>query len=148
MEKRRINVYLDTRIVELAHLETNNLSELINNLLENYLNVSTTKEVDNQIKQHSKALKVLEQKKKALLLAGISDNKVNGMVKSLEDELRSNYMKRREQGVDDSADADFQWMNSPKNIQRCKLLGKEPIELVMDLRKWYSSKQTCKKGKR
>jgi hypothetical protein len=135
MEKKRINVYLDLKVVELAHLETDNLSELVNNLLENYMSVSSTKGVDEEIQHHEKVISVLKEKKRHLLLAGASEDKMNGMVNGMLGELQKAYVKRREQ-VNDS-DADFQWINSPKNQQRCKLLGKEPLVVAMELREWF-----------
>jgi hypothetical protein len=138
MEKKRINVYLEQKIVELAHLETDNVSELVNNLLESYLSVSTTSDVDEEIKAHEKAITILKEKKKSLLLAGVHESKEEGMQEKLLDELRVIYKIRRET-AGDNKDGDFEWISSPKNLQRCKVLCREPIVMITELRDWIKN---------
>jgi len=137
MEKKRINVYLEQKIVELAHLETSNVSELINNLLESYLSVSTTKDVDKEIDAHEKAITILKEKKKGLLLQGAHEDKTDGMHDKLLGELQNIYRKRRE--GNNNFDGDFEWIVSPKNLARCRVIGKEPIVMVTDLRDWFKN---------
>jgi len=50
------------------------------------------------------------------------------------------YVLRRKQ-IGNNKDADIDWINSPKNIQRCRILGKEPLLLVEELRMWYASEK-------
>jgi len=138
MEKRRINVYLEQKLVELAHLETDNVSQLVNNLLESYLSVSTTKDVDKEIDAHEKAISILKEKKKSLLLQGLHETKQDGLNDSIMSELQSLYAKRIET-IGDNPDAHFIWINSPKNLQRCKLLGKVPLVLLSELKDWYKN---------
>ena len=138
IDKKRITVYLDIKLVELAHLNVNNLSELVNNLLTTYMSVSTTEEIQEKIKEHQENIKVLTQRQAALLKDGVSKDHTEGMVKTILDDLQKAYKVRRET-VGDNRNLDFDWLNSPKNIQRCRVLGKEPIELVMELRTWYGN---------
>jgi hypothetical protein len=138
MEKIRTTLYLEQKLVELAHLETDNMSQMVNNLLNNYLSVSTTQDVDKEIAEHEKAIDILKVKKKSMLLAGMHESKQEGIQEDILKELQGIYVKRRCQANDH--DADFEWLSSPKNLQRCKLLGKEPIVLVHELREWYKNK--------
>jgi hypothetical protein len=134
--KKITTVYLEDNLINLARLDNLNVSEFVNSILQEYLSVQSIEDIDKQIQEHQLHIQALAEKKKTLLLDGASNSKLNGMVATMEAELRNNYKKRREQSGD-SADADFQWMNSPKNLQRCKILGKEPLAMVHDLRKGY-----------
>jgi two-component sensor histidine kinase len=138
IDKKRITVYLDIKLVELAHLNVDNLSELINNLLTTYLSVSTTEEIQNQIKDHQDKIKALVTRQQDLLKKGMAEDHSEGMKQKLDEELKQLYKIRRAT-IGDNQDLDFDWMNSPKNIQRCRLLGKEPLEVVHALRSWYEN---------
>jgi hypothetical protein len=136
LDKKRINVYLDTRIIQMAHLDTNNLSQLVNDLLSTYLSASSVEEVQKEISEHEKKIKALIARQNDLLKQGASETQTSGMKKKFEDDLKKIYKKRREE-IGDNQDLDFDWLNSPKNIQRCRLLGKEPLQICNELREWF-----------
>ena len=138
MEKKRVTVYLDTQLVELTHIETNNMSELINNLLTSYLSINSTQDLDKEIDEHKKVIKVLESKRQKLIQQGATDDKISGMATVLFNELKNNYKLRRSQ-IGDNLESDYEWINSGKNMQRCRVIGKEPIVLVAELRQWYNN---------
>lgn len=136
-EKKRVNVYIDKRLLEMAHLDTNNISQLVNNLLSTYLSASSVEEVQNQINEYQKKIKALESRQSDLLKDGASENQTLGMRQKIDTDLKRLYKHRRET-IGDNSDLDFDWLNSPKNIQRCRLLGKEPLQLASELRDWYN----------
>lgn len=135
--KRITTVYLEDNLINLARMEDLNVSEFVNTVLHEYLSVQSVEDINKQIEEHKKFISVLENKKKTLLLQGVSETRIEGMSKELLSELQKNYLKRREIG--DNPDADFQWLTSPKNLQRCKILGKEPLEMCKELRDWYNN---------
>ena len=138
IEKKRVNVYIDKKLLEMAHLDTNNISQLVNNLLSTYLSASSVEEVQSQINEYQKKIKALESRQSDLLKQGVSENQTSGMRHKIETDMKKLYKHRRET-IGDSQDLDFDWLNSPKNIQRCRLLGKEPLQLVSELRDWYNN---------
>jgi two-component sensor histidine kinase len=139
IDKKRVTVYLDMGLVEMCHLNVDNLSQLINSLLTSYLSVSSVEEIQKQIEEYHSKIKALSVKQQDLIKSGVSENGADAMIKQINDELQKAYVLRRTSSGNNQ-DMDFEWANSPKNLQRCKLLGKEPLELVMELRKWYDVK--------
>ena len=137
MEKRRVNVYLDHNLVELAHLEVTNLSELINNLLIHYLSTSSVEEIDRQIKEIETKVLALKQKKHDMMQQGMAKTRSNGMYENILKELKEVYTKRKKQGQDRSADE--KWIIAPRSLQKCKMLGKQPLEVLNELEEWYDS---------
>ena len=53
--------------------------------------------------------------------------------------FQETYRKRRLH-VGDNFPSDELWITSPRNLQKCKMLGKEPYGLLHELRKWYDKK--------
>ena len=136
--KRITTVYLEEELINLARMENLNVSEFINTVLQEYLSVNSTEDIDKEIEEHGKMIHVLEEKRKRLIEQGATETKLQGMASEVEAELRKNYIVRRQQ-IGDNPDLDLDWLNSPKNLQRCKIMGKEPIIMVKELRYWYKN---------
>jgi len=136
MEKIRTTIYIDRKLMELARIEVDNLSELMTNLLSHYLSTNSTVEIDKKIKELKEKVQMLEIKKADMIRNGLSEDRREGMNENLLEELKDVYAKRRKQ-LGDNRWADEQWIMSPKNIQKAKFIGKEPLELMVELRNWY-----------
>jgi len=134
--KTRTTIYIDRSLMDLARIEVDNLSQLMETLLSNYLKASSTEEIDKEINALSNKINVLKKKKDDLLRQGIYENKMDGITDSMIVELRNLYKKRSEMGAWNEQDW-FNWITAPKNLQRCKMLGKEPLELLTELKEWH-----------
>ena len=135
-EKGRVNVYLDKKLVSIARMEVDNLSELFNDFLTSYLSATSVESIDRKINEQHNKIKALEAKRQDLLDGGVSEEKQNDINKNILQQLRDTYTKRRNQ-VGDNFPSDELWITSPKNLQKCKMLNKEPYSMLHDLRKWY-----------
>jgi len=129
---------MDKTILELAHMEGINVSQTMEDLLTQYLSVDSVEKLDEEIKKNRDAVKILEMKKHDLLQKGIAKNKSAGMNGAILDSLKNTYSKRRDQNQ--SLSTDENWIVSPKNLQKCRMLGKQPLELLHDLREWYDKR--------
>lgn len=132
--------------MELARMEVENLSELMTNLLSTYLSTNSTEQIDKKIKEYQNKLSTLEQKKKDLIRQGMSEEKMNGMNQDLLKNFQIAYKIRREKmGTDKWMEEN--WISSPKNIIKAKMLGKEPYALLDELREWYEKRNPKRAGK-
>ena len=137
--KKRFDLWLESDVVDLVRLETNNLSRLVNELLTRYTSADSTEGIKDKIKEHENAIMVLKEKVKILLEEGLSNNATEEMNKNIFGEMQEIYRKRREQ-IGDNKFADEQWITAPKNIQKCKIIGKEPLVFLEELREWYDNR--------
>ena len=138
MEKIRTTIYIDKKLMELAHTEIDNISELITTLLESYLSVNSTECIEKEITEHEKIINTLKLRKNNMLKDGSYNDKKEGMATEINKEFQNLYIKRREQ-IGNNEELDLVWLMSPKNIQRCKLINKEPLILARELRDWYTN---------
>jgi len=115
------------------------MSEVVDNFLRNYLSVNSVDEIKKKIKTHEDKIKQLKIKEKDLLLQGISETRQEGMLNNTIDSLRDMYLLRREQGQNKYADE--VWITSPKNLQKCRVLGKEPMHVLAELEGWYETQK-------
>ena len=141
MEKIRTTIYIDKRLWELFMLEVDpqGASRTIEELLSHYVSTSSTEEINRKLEKIDQERKILEQKKHDMLQQGLSEDRMEGMNCKVLDNIQGIYKKRREQlgnniGVDES------WIMSPKNISKSKILGKEPLVLLHELRDWYKKR--------
>jgi len=131
MEKVRTTFYLDKKLIELAHLEVNNISELVGNLLETYLSTNGLESIEKKILEHEKKLDLLKQKKAQLIKQGFKENKMEGMVKKIWEDMFRIFEQRKRNY--DNQQAHEVWITSKKNLQRCKILNMEPLEVLAKL---------------
>ena len=134
-EKRRVNIYINKRIYELLHLETNNVSRTIEELLEAYLATNSLEDINKKIHDHEVKIRALLEKKKDLLQAGIAETKQEGLNDTIWKGLQTTYQKRKKQGSDRASDEN--WITSPKNLIKCKTIGKEPLLALKELSDGY-----------
>ena len=138
-EKARTTLYLSRDILNLARLDGINMSETVDNFLRNYLSVNSVEEIKKEISIYEDKILQLKMKEKDLLLKGISETRQNGMLNNTMESLRKTYLLRREQGQNKYADE--VWITSPKNIQRCRIIGKEPMHILAELEEWYATQK-------
>jgi len=108
--KKRFDLWLESDVVDLVRLETNNLSRLVNELLTRYTSADSTEGIKDKIKEHENAIMVLKEKVKILLEEGLSNNATEEMNKNIFGEMQEIYRKRREQ-IGDNKFADEQWLS-------------------------------------
>jgi len=140
MEKKITTIYIEEDLRNLARLENLNVSELINDFLRSYLSTNSTEEIDMKIAEYEKKLVVLRKRKHDMIQAGISEERKNGMNENILNELR-NIFKLRRQQAGKNVSADESWITSPKNIQKCKLLGKDCFLVLAELEEWYATQK-------
>ena len=138
-EKKRINVYLDKKLMTLVHMEVDNVSELFNNFLTQYLSATSVENIDRKINEYHTKIKALELKRQDLLDNGVSEERQVDINKNVLNQFRETYVKRRDQ-MGDNESSDELWITSPRNIQKCNLLGVEPFGMLHDLRVWYDKR--------
>jgi len=136
--KKKLTLSIEDKLIDLARLDNINISGLLELYLSKYLETNGLEEIDKKISHVQSELQALIDRKKDILRSGHTETKNMQVANAFLEELQNSYIKRR--SVVDDRDADFQWINSPKNQQRCKLLDKEPLQMVMELREWYKSK--------
>ena len=135
-EKKRVNIYVDKKLWDLLQLEVDNASRTVETLLEGYLSTDSTEKLDIKIDEYESKVLALRQKKHDMLQQGLSEDRIEGMNCKVLDNIQGIYKKRREQ-LGDNIGVDESWIMSPKNISKSKMLGKEPLALLHELRNWY-----------
>jgi hypothetical protein len=133
--KKKLTLSVDDKLIDLARLDNINISGLLELYLSKYLETNGIEEIDKKIIHTESELQALLDRKKDIIKSGHIETKNHQVANAFLEELQNAYIKRREHVND--RDADFQWINSPKNQQRCKLLGKEPLVVAMELREWF-----------
>ena len=134
-EKVRTTVYLEADVIHLARLENANLSGIINSFLIEYFKADNIKQLEDMAKSLETQLEAVNKRIHDLIQKGISTDRKNNMANNIYSELVSIFQKRKENlGVYD--EANFQeWIHTPKNRERCRLIGKEPLEVLEQLKK-------------
>ena len=135
MEKTRTTIYIESDLINLAKLENLNVSDTVSNLLRTYLSTDSTEQIDMKIGELEKKLFSLRKRKHDMIQRGIREERKDGMNDNILSDIQKTYRKRREQGQDKHADEI--WITSPRNIQKCRILCKEPLSLLAELEKWY-----------
>ena len=137
--KVRTTVYLDPDLDHIRKTEGLNLSEWVNSSLRKYFSVSSVEDVDRKIRELKEQLDVLEQKRADLLERGVAEDRSQALRDDALVELRDLYRKRRDSGV--QKDLDRSWLESPRNLERLRVVGWEVDEAVHRLRSWYDGLQ-------
>ena len=134
MEKKRVHLILDESVIHLARLEDANLSKIANNYLVEYFKSDNIDAIDEKIMDLKGKLKALEKMKHDLIQKGISTDRKNNMDKNIFNKLLEVFKKR----IDNIGfhQANFEdWIHTPNNLERCKIIGKEPLEVLELLKK-------------
>ena len=133
VEKERTTLYLEKHLKKLAETQTNNLSELVNSILRKYLSVTSEDQIIREIQKHKDTIAILEGKLAKLKTLGKDKDEL--IESESFKQLKEFYKKRREQGIPE--ELDDMWITSATNLERCRLLGKNPSEILEELRQWY-----------
>jgi len=112
-----------------------NLSNFVETQLEKYFSVSSIEDINDKIREHQIAVGALEAKRADLVASGVSETKDEALEEVVLDKIRELFVSRRTQ--DPSGVLDETWIKSPKNVERCKQLGMDPLLVLKDLRSWY-----------
>jgi len=133
MGNKRVNIYIDEDIVNLAKLENANLSAVANDLLKTYFQSDNVEKLKLRKKEIEADLETINRRIKDMIQSGISEDRQNNMNKNIFNELYNIYIKRKENIGEDEYLLQ-QWINSEKNLQRCKILGKDPLHMLQYLK--------------
>lgn len=130
--KTKLTLSIDGNLIELAKMDNVNISNLLEEYLKNYLETNSTEQIDNKINRLNEHINALKERKKQLTLLGVAQDKNEGLKIKIMDELRTYYKARVDQGVS-TPESDFQWLSSPKNLNRLKIIDKSAIQVLNDL---------------
>jgi hypothetical protein len=133
--KKKLTLYVDEGIIEIAKMESLNISQVVEDFLRNFLEIQTTEVIDQKINKLNQQIGALSERKNQLLTLGLSQEKSQGLASKILEELKDIYRKRVENIGFSTLNEDLQWLHTPKNINRCKMIGKTPEEIVIELRK-------------
>jgi len=134
-EKLRTTVYLDADVIHLARLEDANISGIVNAFLVEYFKANSVDKLEKKAKKLETELEAVNKRIHNLIQQGITTDRKNNMNKNIFNELLSIFNKRIE-NIGSFDEVAFQeWMYSPKNLERCKIIGKEPLEVLELLKK-------------
>jgi len=133
---RRTTFYLDDEIVELARLEGINLSRTVNMLLKEYLQTENIEALKEKQKQLEAQLRIVKNKIKKILEESMSNDRVKILRENTFNDLYKKYKQRVETiGVEDTFH--LNWLKSKKNLEKCRLLGVKPDDLLCMLKDKY-----------
>jgi hypothetical protein len=139
VRKIQTSINLTPEIKHIVDTENLNLSSFVEEQLEKYFSVSSIEEVDRKISTFKQEILALERKRADLLEKGVAETREDAVSHEVWEELKTNYKIR--QDSDKILKADFAWLCGPKNLERCRLLGKEPDKVLDDLEEWYDGLQ-------
>ncbi len=138
--KKKLTLSVDESIIDLAKIENLNISNVLEDYLRNYLETNSTEAIDSKISKLNDHIKILNERKAQLIILGASETKTQGLQVKVLQELKDYYKLRQGQGLT-NASSDLEWLSSPKNVQRCKIIGKQPIEIAMLLRDEFNNQK-------
>lgn len=131
--KRKLTLSIDEQVIELAKLDNVNISNLLEEYLRNYLETSSVEEIDAKIEKTKTKIDALQKRRTQMLEEGMKSTKTQGIIDNIWAELRQFYQIRINQGISDF-NSDIDWLHSPKNLRRCKIIGKDPLLILNELR--------------
>jgi len=142
-DKVQTSLWLDRDVKRLIEDEGVNLSQWVNKNILVSLSVDSEKDILAKIAEHESSIKVLKSRLESLksVKKGVSDDRK--LCEVALGELQHTFVYRRNNGVVEELDRD--WILSPRNIGRCKLLKKEPSVVLFELREWYDGLQSNQK---
>ena len=145
--KKKLTLNIDEGIIDLAKMDNINISEIVGLYLEKYLSVNGVDAIDEKIKKVNDELAALNDRKKELIRTCMDNTKDETIRMDTYNQLIGFYTARREQ-LGDNIGNDEEWIMTPKNIQRCHMIGKDPLMVLHDLRKWYKANKGVKENEK
>jgi len=130
MSKKQVNIYIDEKLWKAAKKQTDNMSKLVENVIEKYIAEDNIDAIETKIKTLEIELTALNTKKIDL----IRNNKDNRH--DIYDELKQNYFirKRNEKSTGLNGN-DKEWIEAKPIQKKCQILGIEPLVLLKQLQK-------------
>lgn len=135
--KLRTTIYLRGDLKRLVEEEGINLSAWVNEMLETYLLSGSIEKIKREIEELEARKQILMKRLEKLEEKGILKSREDVMKEKALQELQEKYIMRREQKLPE--ELDYAWITSPKNLQRVRILGKTPEEVLDELKEWYNS---------
>jgi len=132
--KLRTTVYLDRDVKRLVEDESLNLSKWINDNLMIALCSVSEEDLIKEISEYDTKKKLVEKRLSDLRTRKKEDGEELAIKKEATSELRTSYSIRSSKGLDHSQN--LAWIMAPTNLKRCKLLGKNPDEVLKMLEEW------------
>jgi len=114
--------------------ESLNLSKWINDNLMIALCSVSEDDLINEISDLDSKKRIVERRLGDLKTREKEDGEELTIRKEATDELWKSYSVRSSKGL--SHDQNLAWVTAPTNLQRCKLLGKNPDEVLKMLEDW------------
>lgn len=140
--KIRTTVYLDREVKRLVDEDALNLSKWINENLLIALCVESEGDLIEKKSDLEGKIKVLDERLLKMRESEKESGKLESAQKTVLDELRKHFSARARKGS--SHAENLSWITSPKNIARCKILGKQTVEVLTNLEAWYDGTQANK----
>ena len=141
-DKIQVSMWVNTPLKHLVDNEDLNLTRFVNDSLEAYFSVSDVKDIDDQIAVKRTEMQSLEQRRRDILSKKeLTDARELVEMNAL-DELRESFAARMENPK--SRKHDLGWIESPKNLLRCKALNKDSEEILSELDAWYENEEKNK----
>ncbi len=124
--KKRTTVYIDEGIKQLIISQNGNLSAIVGELLEQYAGTNTIETCKIEIKKAEKTIKIMQKKIKTLKRMGVKENK--------QDVIYSELLQVARNRISHGTPLNVAWITSPKNTSRCRVIGKDCILLLDQLK--------------
>ena len=138
-DKVQVSMWIQTPLKHLVDNEDLNLTKFVNSGLETYFSVSNTKKIESEILAKSLELQVLEQRLKDFKAKEVSVDSQEKVDNIVLNELKDTFGLRG--GPSALSEMDGSWIRSPKNLSRCKALGKSPEEVLVVLEEWWKHEE-------
>jgi len=139
VDKIQTSLWLRKELKHIVDNESLNLSQFVNDSLEKYFSVSSVEDIDNKLVKLRENVATLEKRRGDLIGQGVAETRDGAVANVVLEEMKRYYIARRNQ--DASGVVDEAWISSPKNLQRCKQIGREPLEILKEIREWYDDIQ-------
>ena len=133
---------MDKDVKRLIEDENLNLTKWVNDNVLLSLALDTPEKVEAKIRLKESELEVLKKRLERLVASKAESGKAGSEKKQVLDELRSVYSERCKRGLERSNN--INWITSPKNILRCRILGKTAEEVLSGLEAWHDGVKASK----
>lgn len=138
----RTTVYLERDAKRLVDEEVKNFSQWVNEKIYTSLSCESVEDVLAKVNEHEGSIKTLKDRLKDLEARKSQANIEGNLETQALAELREYFEIRMEKEM--TREENLSWILAPKNIGRCKLLGKSPENMLDELEAWNDGKEKSK----
>ena len=135
-------MWLDKDVKRLIEDENLNLTKWVNDNVLLSLALDTPEKVEAKIRLKESELEVLKKRLERLTTAEAESGKVESGQSDALEELQEAYAIRCRKGLERSNN--INWITSPRNILRCRVLKQTAEEVLTGLEVWYDGTQASK----